>query len=200
MAYDEMMVRFEGRGKHTYRMPNKPITEGYKIFALCDYGYTWNWLLTSRICGIAELNSYNGLTSTASGVYQLSVSLPYQHRQYNIYMDNLFSSIPLFSMLRDIGISACSTTRTGEKKFPKTLLEAVHANKVHWNDLRPEVTGEGRVLTIRWEDNNTVKMLTIHRIEEAVLSNRRRPRNTSTRGPEIWSGKPKNLWNSRNSF
>ena len=40
LAVDEMMVRFGGRSKHTYRMPNGPITQGYRIFALCWKGYT----------------------------------------------------------------------------------------------------------------------------------------------------------------
>ena len=39
VTVDEMMIRFGCRSYHTYRMPSKPITEGYKIFALCDIGY-----------------------------------------------------------------------------------------------------------------------------------------------------------------
>ena len=39
---DEMMIRFGGRSLHTYRMPSKPIKEGYKVFALCDLSYTYN--------------------------------------------------------------------------------------------------------------------------------------------------------------
>ena len=45
---DEMMIHFGGKSYHTYQMPSKPITEGYKVFALCDTGYTYNWLYASR--------------------------------------------------------------------------------------------------------------------------------------------------------
>ena len=39
VAIDEIMVRFHGRSSHTCKMPNKPIKQGYKIFALADDGY-----------------------------------------------------------------------------------------------------------------------------------------------------------------
>ncbi len=39
VAIDEIMVRFFGRSLHTYKIPGKPIKQGYKIFALADRGY-----------------------------------------------------------------------------------------------------------------------------------------------------------------
>jgi len=42
VTVDEMMIRFGGRSLYTYQMPSKPIKEGYKVFALCDLGYTYN--------------------------------------------------------------------------------------------------------------------------------------------------------------
>jgi len=33
-------------------MPNKPIGEGCKIFALCDHGYTYSFEFYSRINGV----------------------------------------------------------------------------------------------------------------------------------------------------
>ena len=37
MSIDEMMIRFMGRSTQTHRVKNKPISEGYKFFALCTY-------------------------------------------------------------------------------------------------------------------------------------------------------------------
>jgi hypothetical protein len=51
VSVNEMMEAFTGRSKHTLRMPNKPIGEGFKSWALCDRGYTWHFLFHSRICG-----------------------------------------------------------------------------------------------------------------------------------------------------
>ncbi len=39
VSFDEMMVPFSGRSKHTLKMKNKLIKEGFKIWALCDHGY-----------------------------------------------------------------------------------------------------------------------------------------------------------------
>jgi hypothetical protein len=39
VSFDEMIVPFAGRSKHTLKMKNKPVKEGFKIWALCDHGY-----------------------------------------------------------------------------------------------------------------------------------------------------------------
>ena len=36
-------------------MPSEPIKEGYKVFALCDTGYTYDWLYASRSESVAGL-------------------------------------------------------------------------------------------------------------------------------------------------
>src|SRR5258706_903004 len=51
VSFDEMMVPFSGRSRHTLKMKNKPISEGFKIWALCDHGYLWDFLLYSRTSG-----------------------------------------------------------------------------------------------------------------------------------------------------
>ena len=35
VSFDEMMVPFTGRSKHTIKIKNKPISEGFKLWALC---------------------------------------------------------------------------------------------------------------------------------------------------------------------
>lgn len=42
VTVDEAMIRFEGRSSHSVQMPKKPISEGYKVFVLADYGYTFD--------------------------------------------------------------------------------------------------------------------------------------------------------------
>ena len=51
LSYDEMMVSFEGRSMHIVKQPNKPIDHGYKIWGLCDHGYTWAFLFYSGAVG-----------------------------------------------------------------------------------------------------------------------------------------------------
>ena len=53
VTIDEMMVKCEGQSQHTLTMPNKPIDRGYKLYALCDHGYTYHWIYYSRVDGAA---------------------------------------------------------------------------------------------------------------------------------------------------
>jgi hypothetical protein len=39
VSFDKMMVPFAGRSKHTLKIKNKPVKEGFKIWALCNHGY-----------------------------------------------------------------------------------------------------------------------------------------------------------------
>jgi len=48
VSFNEMIVPFSGRSKHTLKMKNKPIKEGFKIWALCDHGYLWDFLFYSH--------------------------------------------------------------------------------------------------------------------------------------------------------
>ena len=100
VAIDEIMVRFHGRSIDTCKMPNKPIKQGYKIFALADNGYVWHFQLSSRQHRIRELKKVDELTPTGSMVLQMAQLLPKVSNSHSvIYMDNYFTSIPLFSML-----------------------------------------------------------------------------------------------------
>ena len=46
LSIDEMMVKCQGRSAHTLIMKNKPISQGYKLFAfaLADHGYIYLFL------------------------------------------------------------------------------------------------------------------------------------------------------------
>ena len=48
VSFDEMMVLYSSRSSHTIKIKNKPISQGFKIWALCDHGYTGDFLFYSR--------------------------------------------------------------------------------------------------------------------------------------------------------
>jgi len=39
IAIDEIMIAFRGWFKYTTKLPNKFISEGYKVWALAEHGY-----------------------------------------------------------------------------------------------------------------------------------------------------------------
>ena len=49
VSIDEIIARFSERSAYTVRIKNKPILKGYKILSLCDSGYTYTFIFTSRI-------------------------------------------------------------------------------------------------------------------------------------------------------
>jgi len=71
VAIDEIMVHFHDRSGDTCKMPNKPIKQGYKIFALADDGYIWHFQLSSRWHRIEELKKINELILTKSMILQI---------------------------------------------------------------------------------------------------------------------------------
>src|ERR1700712_4053717 len=90
-------------------MPNKPIKQGYKIYGIADHGYIYNWTWNSRVHGLQVLFKHPKLTPTGSLVRSLVLSLPRQ--RLTVYLDNYFTSIPLFKELRSCGYGAVGTTR-----------------------------------------------------------------------------------------
>ena len=185
VSIDEIIVRFYGRSADTFKMPGKPIKQGYKIFALAQDGYIWHFQLASKQHGIAELEKVNELTATSSMVFQMAQLLPkFLNAHFVIYMDNYFTSIPLFLMLRKENIGAVRTTRPLGINFPALLivLRKKHSTKLEWGTTVADIVDS--VLCIRWQDNNFVLGLsTIHTVYKAsswVNSRRNRPGPTST--------------------
>jgi hypothetical protein len=100
-------------------MPLKPIKQGYKLFGIADHGYIYSWIWSSKIFSIKEVESYDSLTNTGALVRALVATLPYT--RITIYLDNYFTSIPLFSSLRTREYGVVSTTRP-HALFPTALL------------------------------------------------------------------------------
>src|SRR6184192_3270521 len=181
VSVDEMMVRFSGRSVHTIRIRGKPTPEGYKIFALCDHGYTYTFLPSSRVKKNEEVEEVNGITYTGSVVLHLALQLPYKRNLFNLFIDNYFSSIPLYAWLRKENIGACGTIRPASKGFPKEF-KLPRNPGLEWNFQSGKEVGENKdVLAAIWMDNGPVTFLTtIHGIGEdwQVTTNRKKPRKT----------------------
>ena len=103
-----MICFFELR-KHTFNAPNKPIKVSYKIFALCEAGYTYNFMWSSKTDSYGELIRMPNLSPTESMVYQLAQTLP-KDVPHIICMDNYFTRILLLWKLQTLNIGACGTT------------------------------------------------------------------------------------------
>ena len=99
MSIDEAMIHFCGHSQDTFKMPNKPIDEGYKAFCLADRGYIFDFRMASRSRPTPGVERVDNLSNTSAMVFSLAMSLLYKHKVFTIYMDNYFSNVPLFLKL-----------------------------------------------------------------------------------------------------
>jgi hypothetical protein len=164
-------------------MPNKPITQGYKVFGVADHGYLYNFIWSSREKGLQDILLQPNLTKTGCLVKNLALSLP--RPKLTIYMDNYFTSIPLFNELQTFEYGAVGTTRL-HKDLPSEfrLLKERFASKLEWNTLLAKVVNN--TLCLAWQDNNIVLALsnvhTVYKVEDFREKLRKRPAKTSTNG------------------
>ena len=122
-------------------------------------------------------------------VYYLIKQLPKLSR---VYLDNYFTSIPLFRLLRKEGYGLYRTTRlySGGSEFP-TLLKEIkqfYATSLPFHQLVAIAVPD--VLCFGWQDNNIVLALstihTVHTAQDFVERVRRRHQKTSTNGAVAW--------------
>src|SRR5438034_11390293 len=103
------MIPYLGHTWHAIKAPHKPIKQGYKIWALADLGYIFNWLWYSKTRGTEGLgmkSRQNTMANTQTLVLSLAKSLPNLNsaQSYILYLDNLLTNIPLVKALRQLDI------------------------------------------------------------------------------------------------
>ena len=102
-------------------------------------------------------------------VFQIVQLLPkFPNTYFVIYMDNYFTSILLFSMLRKENIGVVGTTWPLGIDFLVLLIVLCkkHSTKIEWGTTIADIVDD--VLCIGWQDNNFVLGLsTIHTVHEA---------------------------------
>lgn len=116
-----------------------------------------------------------------TGYNQLEIATTTAVASYSIYMDNYFTSVPLFKELYDLGYGACGTARPNTCGIPKILMELRnhHPKSFSWGTLF--AVPQQEVLCLAWQDNNLVLGLsTLHSPDTFVNRERKRPAKTST--------------------
>jgi Transposase IS4 len=125
LSIDEQLIKFKGRSKHTIQMNSKAAGEGYKIYSLCySNGYMVDFKFSSAVEKVAELEHYDGFSSSESVVLDLASSLierfPRVQPFYVLHLDNFFTTRKLYQRLYELGIGANGTAKAGSG-IPKEL-------------------------------------------------------------------------------
>ena len=130
VAVDESMQLFTGRAKEITTIPSKKHSTGFKNWIIADHGY----VLRLRFHAKGTLKSQGPyrldpqwkekLSATEQVVMDLATGSVNGERilppnKHIIWLDNLFTSIPLLEELREWGIGAAGTVRPTEYKTPR---------------------------------------------------------------------------------
>ncbi|PIO30708.1 hypothetical protein AB205_0063180 [Aquarana catesbeiana] len=155
VCVDKFLIKFSGRLSFKQYLPSKCARYGVKMYKLCDRatGYTCSFMVyEGKDSHVEPTNCPDYIGSTGKIVWDL-VS-PLFGKGYHLYVDNYYTSVPLFSHLFDHQIGACGTVRPNRWGFPQWLVD-------------PRLRlGEraclrcNNLLTIKWRDNKNVFVLT----------------------------------------
>lgn len=173
IAVDESMVRFKGRSVMKQYMPMKPIKRGFKI-----------WCASCSCCGyLLKFQMYTGKESSQEhGLAHRVVTdliLPHlANRNHIIYMDNFFSSLPLYQELLQHGTMACGTYRTNRAGFPTELTDKTSLKKLARGD--SIMRQKGDLTTMVWMDKKPVYVVTTAHQPNETTVRRRNPDGTAT--------------------
>ena len=117
-SIDESMVAFRGRCQYKQFMPDKPIKRGIKIYCRCD----------ARTGYLHQFEVYLGknakVPSSGNGVYFDVVdrlTRDIRGKNYQIYFDNLYTSIPLLVHLYNNKLYATGTIRKNSSLLEKSI-------------------------------------------------------------------------------
>jgi hypothetical protein len=123
VAIDECIAGFTGRSGDTVYIPTKPSPIGFKIWVLADQGYVFDLLWHVKGDGTDEgpqglrtTWERQGFSKTQSVVLELMTRMPNQGKGHAVHLDNLFTSSKLLTTLRQYGIGAAGTVRTGQTR------------------------------------------------------------------------------------
>ena len=117
---------------HAIKTSYKFIKQDYKIWALEDLGYIFNWLWYSKTWDIEDLDSrscQNSMTDTQTLIIALAKSLSDLTQDYILYLDNLFTNIPLAKALGQLGIEVMRTTWVNALELSLSLVQLKHAKE-----------------------------------------------------------------------
>lgn len=179
LAVDEAMIGFKGRIGFKQYMPAKPTKWGIKVWSLADSanGYLLNFEFYT---GAASAEEKKQEAPNQSLVLRLMT--PYEGKYYRLWMDNWYSSIPLFSALLAKQIYPSGTVRQNRKGFPKVLarLSKTTAFKKNRGKFEWRQRGADMVCTV-WMDNGVVSFLSTSVDADRVEKVQRRQKNGETK-------------------
>ena len=118
---DKYMIKETGRTSHSTMALGKSIKEGYKLFAIGDEGYLYNYAWYSSVQGLEGRPKTKGLGETSAMVLKLDTDMV--PKNSILFMNNYFTCLKLVVALRDQGITVCGTMKPNRRDLPELLIK-----------------------------------------------------------------------------
>ena len=149
ITVDEAMIGFNGRLGFKQYIPMKPTKRGIKVWVCADphNGY------------VNDFNVYTGKDSDGptKGLAEKVVKAlvePLYGMNHTVYMDNYFSSVPIYMDLLQNGTYACGTFRRGRVGIPTEVTEVRLKNQGEHLMMQRD-----NLVATAWQDKRTVFIL-----------------------------------------
>ncbi|XP_003727691.1 piggyBac transposable element-derived protein 4-like [Strongylocentrotus purpuratus] len=152
VAIDESMIKGQARMPARQFMKNKPTRWGLKVFALAE----------SQSAYVLNLDLYEGKTQgERQNTFNVVTNLSQNYRGFGhvIFMDNFYTSVPLFNALYTSGFMAVGTLRENRKYLPS---ETVGKKKQQVKQLARGETlwrQSDKLYCVTWKDTKPVYIL-----------------------------------------
>ncbi|XP_068118319.1 piggyBac transposable element-derived protein 4-like [Hyperolius riggenbachi] len=169
IAIDESLMPFHGRLGFKQFIPSKRARYGVKLYKLCESGsgYTFAFRIYE---GRDSLLQPEGCLADmgANGKIVVDLMTPLLNKGYHLFVDNFYTSLPLFKFLFSADTVACGTIRANRKGFPQEVLK----KKLKKGETCSLCSNE--VLALKYKDKKDVLMLSTMHTEGTVLVTSRR--------------------------
>ena len=154
LAVDETLVKFKGKIYFRQFIPIKPGRFGIKCFTLAESSS--GYVLVSKI-----------YTGKEQGVQQkdlgrrvvMDLMEKFLDKGCVLFMDNYYSSVPLFQDLSSRGTLACGTVRSNRKGLPKDITNPGSGEVKGLNRGESLYWQKGAITCVGWKDRKMVYML-----------------------------------------
>lgn len=160
MNYDESMVKYYGRHSCKQFIRGKPIRFGFKMWCLNNKdGFLINFDLYQGKNPRSAENDESLYGKATAPLLMMLREFPEDKKylSYNLYLDNLFTSVYLLKDMRDAGYWCTGTIR--ENRLPKDIplpTKKSLQKKSNRGDHHSVIDKEQGIIFVRWIDNNVV--------------------------------------------
>lgn len=156
-SVDESMVPYFGRHGCKQYIHGKPIRYGYKLWMGCSrLGYV-NWFEPYQGAATHVSNKYkeHGVGAGVVLTYADTLRQKWPQHNFHFFFDNFFSSLPLFSMLKEKNIRGTGTLRKNRLPANPFTDEASLKKSARGTYVSKKMIDDS-FIAVQWNDNNIV--------------------------------------------